>query len=464
MSPSPQRIPSSFRDPSGFLYQQDGRLLRQVNQVYQEDYDRLMASGLYQKLADKGSLVRHSEVAQAPAVPGPAYKVIEPERVAFISYPYEWSFSQLKDAALLTLHIQRAALKAGMTLKDASAYNIQFHQGRPVLIDTLSFARYVEGTPWVAYRQFCQHFLAPLALMSLVDIRLGKLLQTHLDGIPLDLASKLLPWSTRFNFGLQVHIHVHAYAQQRYAGQAVNEKDGKTQARISANGMTGLIDSLENAVKKLAWKPRGTDWVDYYRATNYTDAAFEAKKQVVGRLLHQVAPRTVWDLGANTGIFSRLAEDIPGCQVISTDIDPGAIEVNYLEGKKSTCRNVLPLILDLTNPSPAIGWDNTERSAFLQRGPVDVVMALALIHHLAISNNLPLEDVSRLLASLGRYTIIEFVPKGDSQVERLLASRDDIFPNYTLEGFLQAFSRDFNVQEQVPVAGTSRTVFLLARK
>jgi len=462
MSPSPQRIPSSFRDPSGFLYQQDGLLLRQVNQAYREDYDRLMGSGLYQKLANQGSLVQHSEVAQAPAVAELAYKVIQPERVAFISYPYEWSFSQLKDAALLTLHIQREALKAGMTLKDASAYNIQFHQGRPILIDTLSFARYEEGTPWVAYRQFCQHFLAPLALMSLVDIRLSKLLQIHLDGIPLDLASKLLPWSTRLNFGLQVHIHVHALAQQRYAGQAV--KGGKSQAKMSRNAMTGLLDSLENVVKKLAWRPRGTDWVDYYSATNYSDAAFDAKKQIVGQLLHQVAPRTMWDLGANTGVFSRLAEDIPGCQVISTDIDPGAIEVNYLEGKKSSCRNVLPLILDLTNPSPGIGWGNAERAAFLPRGPVDVVMALALIHHLAISNNVPLDDVSRLLATLGRQVIIEFVPKGDSQVDRLLASRDDIFPNYTLEGFLRAFSSDFVVQEQVPIAGTSRTIFLLARK
>jgi len=462
MSPSPQRIPSSFRDPSGFLYQQDGLLLRQVNQAYREDYDRLMGSGLYQKLANQGSLVQHSEVAQAPAVAELAYKVIQPERVAFISYPYEWSFSQLKDAALLTLHIQREALKAGMTLKDASAYNIQFHQGRPILIDTLSFARYEEGTPWVAYRQFCQHFLAPLALMSLVDIRLSKLLQIHLDGIPLDLASKLLPWSTRLNFGLQVHIHVHALAQQRYAGQAV--KGGKSQAKMSRNAMTGLLDSLENVVKKLAWRPRGTDWVDYYSATNYSDAALEAKKQIVGQLLHQVAPRTMWDLGANTGVFSRLAEDIPGCQVISTDIDPGAIEVNYLEGKKSSCRNVLPLILDLTNPSPGIGWGNAERAAFLPRGPVDVVMALALIHHLAISNNVPLDDVSRLLATLGRQVIIEFVPKGDSQVDRLLASRDDIFPNYTLEGFLRAFSSDFVVQEQVPIAGTSRTIFLLARK
>ncbi|MEN6436739.1 MAG: SAM-dependent methyltransferase, partial [Anaerolineaceae bacterium] len=192
---------ASFRDPSGFLFWSDGILYRQVNVSYQTHYDALMQSGLYAQLIKRGHLVRHEEVDQKPAYPEIAYKVIAPEKVSFISYPYEWSFSELRDAALLTLEVCNLALEKGLVLKDASAYNIQFVDGRPVLIDTLSFEKYQEGAPWVAYRQFCQHFLAPLALMAYTDIRLSQLMRVYIDGIPLDLASKLLPGSTQWKLG-----------------------------------------------------------------------------------------------------------------------------------------------------------------------------------------------------------------------------------------------------------------------
>jgi len=193
-------VASSFRDPSGFVFWQDGAIYRQINTIYKEDYDRLMTSGLHKALVEEGLIVSHEEVALQSAAPQVAYKVIRPDQVPFISYPYEWSFSQLKGAALATLRIQRKALDFGMSLKDCSAYNMQFMKGKPVFIDTLSFEKYQEGSPWVAYRQFCQHFLAPLALMSHRDSRLGQLLRIHLDGVPLDLASKLLPRRTHFSF------------------------------------------------------------------------------------------------------------------------------------------------------------------------------------------------------------------------------------------------------------------------
>ena len=217
---------ASFRDPSGFLFTRDGVLYRQVNQVYAEDYRKLMDSGLYAKLVKAGLLIPHTEVDIEPANKKLAFKVLCPEYVPFISYPYEWSFGQLKDAALATLSIQKRALKAGMVLKDASAYNIQFQRGKPTLIDTLSFEIYQEGEPWVAYRQFCQHFLAPLALMAYQDVRLSQLLRVYIDGIPLDLASELLPARTRWNLGLATHIHLHARAQKRYAEVAVSEARG----------------------------------------------------------------------------------------------------------------------------------------------------------------------------------------------------------------------------------------------
>lgn len=192
---SSRSLPGSFRDPSGFVFWRDGVIYRQVNAIYKEDYDHLMSSGLYKALVDAGLLIPHEEVGAEPAVSDGAYKIIRPELVTFVSYPYEWSFSQLKDAALTTLRVQHESMDFGMTLKDCSAYNVQFKDGKPVFIDTLSFERYREGTPWAPYRQFCQHFLAPLALMSHRDVRLSQLLRIHVDGVPLDLASSLLPLS-----------------------------------------------------------------------------------------------------------------------------------------------------------------------------------------------------------------------------------------------------------------------------
>ncbi len=464
-----QQLSASFRDPSGFLFTRDGVLYRQVNQFYADDYTRLVDSGLYAKLVKAGLLIPHTEPdllagsgqAFEPADKKLAFKVLRPERLPFISYPYEWSFGQLKDAALATLSIQKRALRLGMSLKDASAYNIQFYNGRPTLIDTLSFEIYKEGDPWVAYRQFCQHFLAPLALMAYCDVRLSQLLRVHIDGIPLDLASRLLPTRTRWNFGLASHIHLHAAAQKRYADVAISERRGGR--KMSKEALVGLIESLQATVRKLEWKPVGTEWADYYAANNYTDVAFEHKKTLVWDWLAKIEPRTVWDLGANTGAFSRVAAEA-GAYVISSDIDPAAVEVNYRLVKENKEQNLLPLVLDLTNPSPAIGWNGRERDSFLQRGPVQAILALALVHHLAISNNVPLSRIAEFFAECGEWLVVEFVPKSDSQVQKLLRSREDIFGEYTREGFEKTFGRWYTVKESSAIRDSARWLYLMKRK
>ncbi len=451
------QLSASFRDPSGFLFTDNGTLYRQINRVYSLDYARLMDSGLYAKLVKANLLIPHSETDQLPGRADAVFKVIQPERVAFISYPYEWSFSQLKDAALATLSIQKRALKLDMSLKDASAYNIQFVRGKATLIDTLSFEIYKEGEPWVAYKQFCQHFLAPLALMAYRDVRLSQLLRVYIDGVPLDLVSRLLPAKTKFNFGLLTHIHIHAGAQKRYSDKVTAPRKGG----LSKQALTGLIESLESTIKKLTWKPAGTEWGDYYENTNYTDSAFEHKKQLVKEWSVEKKPTLVWDLGGNTGVFSREAAS-SGAFTISFDIDPAAVEQNYRTVKTKKDQNILPLVLDLTNPSPALGWDNSERDSFGTRGPVDMVLALAVIHHLAISNNVPLPQLAEFFAShCRRWLVIEFVPKSDSQVQKLLASREDIFPNYTREGFESAFSSSFIIQRSESVRDSERTIFLM---
>lgn len=463
MYSSDQRLGASFRDPSGFLFTRKGVLYRQVNRIYAGHYDQLLSSKLYAKLVYSGLLIPHEEVSVEPEEPSLAYRIIKPEPLQFISYPYEWSFSQLKDAALATLSIQKHALDSGLVLKDASAYNIQFHYGKPVLIDTLSFESYHEGEPWVAYRQFCQHFLAPLALMAHTDVRLSQLLRVYIDGIPLDLAARLLPRRTRYGLGLAAHIHMHAAAQKRYADQPVRKE--QTTRKISKLQFMGLMDNLESTTRKLTWKPSGTEWGDYYTASSshYSTPAFEHKKQLVGNFLERIHPITTWDLGANTGEFSRLAAGL-GSHTISFDIDPAAVEQNYLQSKTNKETQMLPLLMDFTNPSPSLGWHNRERHSLLERAPADALLALALIHHLAISNNVPLPLLADYFHSLGRWLVIEWVPKEDSQVQKLLASRQDIFSEYHQEGFEAAFGMYFNTHEKVSIQDSPRMLYLMEKK
>ena len=460
MTEKAERIGASFRDPSGFIFTRDGVLYRQVNKAYQKAYDKLMSGGIYDTLTIKGMLIPHEEVDVPPADADLAYKVIRPDVVPFISYPYEWSFSQLKDAALLTLASTKAALEKGMLLKDASAYNIQFVNGKPVLIDTLSFDIYKEGAPWDAYRQFCQHFLAPLALAALVDIRLVQLLRVYIDGVPLDLASSLLPGRTRLGLsGLAVHIHLHAKAQQQYS----DKTDARASAvRLSKAGFISMLNSLEKTILPLKWEPKGTEWGNYYSITNYTDASLKTKGEIVGRFVEKATPKTAWDLGANNGLFSHELSR-RRVETAASDIDPAAVEQDYLAVKSGEEKHLLPLVIDLTNPSPALGWAHHERSSMLERGPVDLVMALALIHHLAISNNVPLPVVADFMASAGKWLIIEFVPKSDSQVKRLLATRKDIFDRYTEDGFEEAFTRRLTIAEKAPIPGSERTLYLFKR-
>jgi len=452
-------IPSSFRDPSGFLFQGGATLYRQVNIAYKKNYDLLMGSGLYETLVDDGLLIPHEETGiEGPVLDG-AYKIIKPEPLPFVSYPYEWCFSQLKDAALATLEIQRRSLDLGMSLKDCSAYNMQFRRGRPALIDTLSFEEYRQGQPWVAYRQFCQHFLAPLALMSCRDIRLSQLLRVYIDGIPLDLASSLLPFGTRMAFPLLTHIHLHAKAQEHFCGRAVKNAQG----RIGRLSFMGLVDSLESAVRRLKWDPKDTEWSDYYEDTNYSPEGLQHKRQVVSSFLSKSSPKTIWDLGANVGMFSRIAAG-KGISVVSFDIDPAAVEKNYLKCIKESEGNILPLVLDLVNPSPAIGWDNMERMSLFERGPADMVFSLALVHHLAISNNLPFNKIADSFSRMCSSLIIEFVPKEDSQAQRLLASREDIFCGYNQQTFEREFGKYFAIQDSVEVKDSKRVLYLMVNK
>lgn len=456
-----KRENSSFRDPSGIVFYQDDRVYRQVNRSYKQNFEALFKSGLYKKLVQEQLLLPHKRVNHPPFKSGTSYMVMEADKIPFISYPYEWAFSQLKDAALLTLAIEKKALDYGMSLKDASSYNTQFFLGKPIFIDLLSFEKYNKGRPWVAYRQFCQHFLGPLSLMSYVDLRLNQLLRIYIDGIPLDLVSKLLPKKTVLNFLLFSHIHLHAKNQQLFG-----EGDKKRRAKkifMSFQTLLRIIESLESAIKKLTLKEKKSEWGDYYSFTNYSRQAFSKKKQLVDSFIKRIRPKTVWDLGSNTGEFTRIAADT-GKYVVSFDIDPLAVERNYLLVKENKEKNILPLIVDLINPSSSLGWNLKERRSIFDRGPADGVLALALLHHLAIANNVPFEKIAEFFAGITRYLIIEFIPKEDSQVGKMLSQREDIFSSYDQKNFEKVFSRLFKIVSIDKIKGTVRSLYLMEKK
>ncbi len=455
--------PGSFRDPAGLVFRHDGILYRQVQPAGAADWDAYRASGLHDRLVADRLIVDHvEEPPERAAIPG-AVAVLRPRLIEPISYPYEWSFSQLKDAALLTLELQSRALDAGMRLKDASAYNVQFDAGRPILIDTLSFEVAPATEPWPAYRQFCEHFLAPLALIAQRDPRCGLMLRDFIDGIPLDLAARLLPGRSRLNLGLLAHLHAHARAQGRSAaGPPPAEGAPRPERRVSETGQRALLDSLRRTVSGLRWKP-DSHWSGYATSTSYSEAATASKGEIVREMLTAVGGSRAWDLGANTGVYSAMAADA-GYRVVAWDQDAASVEAHWLRVRGDRRPAILPLIGDLANPSPALGWALEERASFLERSQPDVILALALVHHLAIGNNVPLARIARLFAQLAPNAIVEFVPKEDPMTRRLLAARRDIFDGYTLDGFRHAFEESFQIVREAPIDDSPRTLFLLARR
>jgi len=456
----------SFRDPAGFVFQHRGGIHRLVRPGFAEHYDRLMGSGLYAAAVERGLLVAHEEVdardVGGPAEAEPAHRVLRPEPVPFISYPYEWCFSQLRDAALLTLDLARLACERGLVLKDASAYNVQFWGSSPVLIDTLSFEIALDGAPWPAYYQFCKHFLAPLAVASKADGELGRELRVHLDGLPLRAASRALPLRSWVSPGLLSHIHLHAATERASVARRVGRLSPRS-GRVSRNGFLGLLEHLERLVRSLDPPRVKTAWGDYERSTHYSPEAAAHKTEIVSAAIEEIEPTSVWDLGANTGRYSRIASGL-GIPTLALDADVEAVERNYLRCRAERDGKLQPLRMDLTNPSPAIGWRCEERMSLAQRGPCDLALALALVHHLVLGEGIPLEEVARGLRTYAQALVVEWVPPTDACAAPLLARRPQAETSYTETRFQTALANEFEIVRQWKLRDSERALYLLRVK
>ncbi|MBZ0328390.1 MAG: class I SAM-dependent methyltransferase [Altibacter sp.] len=450
---------ASFRDPSGYMFH-DGKTLRRcINPIYFPQYKKLTESGFFKTLIDNGLLIPHVETSASEEK-----IVITPEEIPFITNPYEWSFEQFKHAALHTLKIQKYALSKGFILKDASAYNVTFHKGKPIFIDTLSFDFYEEGTPWRAYKQFITHFFGPLVLAKYHGTEVFKMLQTHIDGIPVKLIASMLPGKSKLSSTLFTNIHLLAKMESKHS------EDYKAEtkvAKLSKKAQNNILESLFDYIKKLEIK-EASEWGDYYNKTNYETAAFQAKKELIKAWVAPLQPQKLIDVGGNDGTFARTVLDkVP--HIIVTDIDSNAVDYNYKQIQQNKETNMLPFVCDVLQPAPGIGFNNTERSSLIERlqeyAP-DVTMALALIHHITLSGNVPFEKSAEFFAKFSENLIIEFPTREDSWVVSLLVRKREFinhFDFYNEANFEAGYKKFFHLEKKEAVSGTKRVLYLFKK-
>lgn len=449
-----QQHSASFRDPAGFIFIKNGTCFRQVNKIYKSEYDHLMLSGLYKRLTEEGLLISHTEEHSELAVCDDMYKLLLPDQLSLISYPYEWSFDMLRDAALLTLSINKIAIEFGMVLKDASSYNVQFRNGEPVFIDTLSFDFYDSSRPWVAYRQFCQHFLFPLLLVKHTGVDAIRWLSLYIDGVPLNVCARLMPWKATFNLPVLLHVKLQHFVANGTGDGHVSAPD------FSRKKMDLLLSGLELAIRKLSLKKYKSGWHMYYTDTILGEQYLAAKTKIVDQWLNLLKPASILDAGCNKGHFSFLfANKVK--HVIAFDADPQSVNELYLANKKNRWP-VSSLVIDLANPSASVGWGNEERSSFLARCSAELGLFLAILHHLFFVFDIPFNKIVELMKQLCRdYVIVEFVLQEDEKLVQISRSKQHLLPSYTIGAFEDALSRSFTVEKKIEMPEWNRILYLL---
>jgi ribosomal protein L11 methylase PrmA len=460
-------LPGSFRDPSGRVYEIDGRIVRTVANHFSADFEFVESTGLFQKLTACNWLVPFDKADTS--IPGGLANnfkyALEVPRLRFISYPYEWSFPTLKAAALLHLEIHLAALEYGVTLSDASAYNIQFQGARPVFIDHLSFRRYRPGEIWAGHRQFCEQFLNPLLLRAFFGIPHNAWYRGTQEGIKAQELSRLLKWRHRFSWTVLTHVMLQSFFQRSVENNSVElKKEMLSSTALPLPSFQRLLKKLHAWIAKLQPADRAkTIWQDYTRTQSYSSAEAESKKQFVAEFIKNERPKSIWDLGCNTGDYCISALEAGAEYAVGFDYDQGALELAF---ERARDKNLAfqSLFFDAANPSPNQGWNEQERSGLQARASADAVLALAFVHHLAIARNVPLGELLDWIINLAPAGIIEFIPKSDPMAQSLLRHREDIFPDYTREAFLSSIDRRASIINTAVVSASGRLLVSYKRQ
>lgn len=455
--------PGSFRDPGGRIYWLGDRVFRTVMPSAVADFDYVESTGLIETLIGRGMLIgqtRGPVSILGEHADGAAY-VLEHPRLDFISYPYEWPFRALQAAALLQLDLYLAALQHDVTLSDATAYNVQFDGARPLFIDRLSFRRYVDGQFWLGHRQFCEQFLNPLLLRSIFGIPHNAWYRGSPEGIGAAELNALLPLRRRLSWRVFTNVVMQGSLQKTKSSDAQRVVAGTVRFPRAAfvrmlRGLRSWIESLQPADR------RPTTWQEYSRQNSYRDTEAAAKRRLVARFVADGRPGVVWDIGCNTGDYSVAALQAGARSVIGFDFDQGALDLAF-DRARAERLNFQPLFLDATNPAPDQGWGQGERRGLGARASADAVLALALIHHLAISKNVPLDRVVSWLTALAPSGVIEFVPKSDPMVVELLRLREDIFPDYNEEQFVSCLQQRARIVTSETVSASGRKLFVFER-
>ena len=457
---------SSYRDRNGAVFYRDGEVFRAISAKALADWERLSASAFFRRFVDAGSIVATEQAEAAPPAAAGAdwAAVLRHARVPFISYPYEWAFGMLKEAALLHLDLMQAALVEGMILKDSSAYNIQWNGCEPVFIDIPSFEGLTPGEPWVGYRQFCELFLYPLMLQSYKGVDFRHWLRGSLDGITAGTLRSLFSTRDLARPGVLMHVVAQDALQRRYADAKGSARKSLGEAGFDKSLIARNVAGLRKIVERMQPAGKKTVWADYAHTHSYDEAEFQAKVAFVRDAAARRRWNLVWDLGSNTGTFSRIAAEHAD-YVVSMDGDRMVIEHLFETQKgRPDARKILPLVVNLADPSPNQGWLGVERRALPDRGRPQLTLCLALIHHVVIGANIPMRDFIGWLAGLGASLVIEFVGREDEMVEKLLANKDDQYGDYRADVFEALLAERFEVAAKQPLKGGKRAIYLaLAR-
>ena len=451
----------SFRDPDARVFHHDGAAFRCLAARALDDWRRLAATDFHARFMADGRLIPTRLLTDVKSLPplGPRWvAVLEHERVPVVSYPYEWSFGMLKDAALLQLDVTRAALDEEMTLKDATAFNIQWRGVRPTFIDIGSFTGYVAGEPWAGYKQFCETFLYPLLLQAYRNVPFHPWLRGNPDGISAEQCLALLSGRRLLRRGVLAHVYLQAKAQARYEDAPRDVRREMRAAGFGAALIKHNVDRLRRTVERLRWEPRRSTWSEYQREHSYDDADLRQKAGFVEGVLARRRWPLVWDVGCNTGSYSRLAAKYAD-HVLALDADHVVVDRLYRALAADGTSNVLPLVADVANPSPGLGWRGRERLPLGDRGAPALILCLALAHHVVIGRNVPLDEFVVWLAQFGAEVILEFVGRDDPMVQRLLRNRRGQEFDYSESALGTALKRHFGDVRHEALASGTRTLY-----